>query len=315
MISVIVPVYNVEPYLRKCLDSIINQTYSDLEILVIDDGSTDGSGKICDEYVEKDERIKVFHTENRGLSAARNLGLDEAHGDWISFVDSDDWVERDFCKIPYELAISHKADIVIFRFKSASGKERKWSFSSGIKTKDEAIRLIHSEASVVVWNKMFQKRLFRNIRFPVGKLYEDNAVTHKLIHCANCIYYSDMILYNKLRRPGNITSSMTINKEEELFEMRMVRYQDLQNWGYKKEAEYVKQQAMFSYLKSIGKNGKHSVENIAYLKEVQPLSQYLGWKAKTMIATLRMSRLIFDAICTIFVKRSFTCFNINKRLR
>ena len=90
MISIIVPVYNVEPYLRKCLDSILAQTYRDLEILIIDDGSTDGSGRICDEYAGKDDRIKVFHTENHGLSAARNYALDRSHGDYIAFIDSDD---------------------------------------------------------------------------------------------------------------------------------------------------------------------------------------------------------------------------------
>jgi glycosyltransferase involved in cell wall biosynthesis len=112
MISVIVPVYNVEPYLRKCLDSIVSQTYQDLEILVIDDGSTDGSGKICDEY-KRDQRVRVFHTENAGLSAARNLGLDKAHGEWIEFIDSDDWVEPDYCRIPLELAESHKAYLAV----------------------------------------------------------------------------------------------------------------------------------------------------------------------------------------------------------
>jgi glycosyltransferase involved in cell wall biosynthesis len=89
-ISVIIPVYNTESYLRKCLDSIVNQTYRELEIIIIDDGSTDGSGEICDEYKMSDSRIRVFHTENRGLSCARNLGLDEAKGEWIGFVDSDD---------------------------------------------------------------------------------------------------------------------------------------------------------------------------------------------------------------------------------
>lgn len=95
MISVIVPMYNVELYLRKCLDSIVNQTYKNIEILIIDDGSTDNSGMICDEYAQKDDRIKVFHTENQGLSSARNLGLDEATGDWVGFVDSDDWIDDD----------------------------------------------------------------------------------------------------------------------------------------------------------------------------------------------------------------------------
>ena len=95
MISVIVPVYNIEPYLPKCLDSIIAQTYTDLEILIIDDGSTDRCGAICDSYAERDPRIRVFRAENCGLSAARNLGLDHAKGEYIGFVDNDDWIKRD----------------------------------------------------------------------------------------------------------------------------------------------------------------------------------------------------------------------------
>lgn len=97
-ISVIVPVYNVEKYLSRCIESILSQTFTDFELLLIDDGSTDRSGEICDEYAKKDTRIRVFHTKNRGVSAARNLGLDNAKGEWISFVDSDDWVENDYLK-------------------------------------------------------------------------------------------------------------------------------------------------------------------------------------------------------------------------
>ena len=123
MISVIVPVYNVEPYLRKCLDSIVNQTYRDFEILIIDDGSTDGSGRICDEYAEKDSRIKVFHTENRGLSCARNLGLAEAKGEWIGFVDSDDWIEPDMYEVLIRRAEETGADVVeCSHYKELDGK-------------------------------------------------------------------------------------------------------------------------------------------------------------------------------------------------
>lgn len=111
MISIIVPVYNVEKYVRKCLDSVVNQAYKDLEILIVDDGSTDGSGKICDEY-KKDDRVKVFHTENRGLSAARNYGIDRAHGEWIGFVDSDDWIEPDMYEVLLKSALETDADIV-----------------------------------------------------------------------------------------------------------------------------------------------------------------------------------------------------------
>ncbi len=304
MISVIVPVYNVESYLRKCLDSILAQTYQDLEILVIDDGSTDGSGKICDEYAEKDARIKVFHTKNRGLSAARNLGLNEAHGEWISFVDSDDWVEPDFCKEPLKTAIQYNTDLVIFRFRMVNGKKRIWRIEPDPKTKDATLRLIHEEATIVVWNKLFSRSLFDGVYFPEGKLYEDNAVTHRLIYKAERIYYSEAVLYNKVSREDNITSSMNLDKAEELCEMRMTRYKDLYNWGFLEEAEYVKQQAMFSYLKSVGKHGKYSQEYKAYLKnQERHISKYLHWKIKLMIYVLRLSQVLFDTICVLYGKR------------
>ena len=111
LISVIVPVYNVEPYLRQCIDSILGQTYKDLQVLLIDDGSPDGSGDICDEYAQKDHRIEVFHTENRGLSAARNLGISEAKGDMISFIDPDDWIEYRLFEVLYTVLERTGADI------------------------------------------------------------------------------------------------------------------------------------------------------------------------------------------------------------
>lgn len=116
MISVIVPVYNVEPYVEKCLDSILAQTYSDLEVLVIDDGSTDGCGEISDRYAEQDHRIQVFHTENHGLSAARNIGLDHVNGQYIGFVDSDDWIDPDMYEELHNIIQKTDADIVTCRF-------------------------------------------------------------------------------------------------------------------------------------------------------------------------------------------------------
>ena len=110
-ISVIVPVYNTEKYLNRCIDSILAQTFTDFELLLIDDGSTDCSGKICDEYAAKDSRVRVFHKENGGVSSARNMGLDNAQGEWITFVDSDDWVHEDFLKKRLALALNDNADI------------------------------------------------------------------------------------------------------------------------------------------------------------------------------------------------------------
>ena len=116
LISIIIPVYKVEPYLRKCLDSVVQQTYRNLEIILVDDGSPDSCGAICDEYATKDERITVIHQENKGLSAARNAGLDIATGDYIQFVDSDDWIEPDALATVLSIAEDHHVDIVCFGF-------------------------------------------------------------------------------------------------------------------------------------------------------------------------------------------------------
>ena len=183
MISIIVPVYNVEPYLRKCLDSILDQTYRDLEILVVDDGSTDGSGKICDDY-KKDERVRVFHTENRGLSAARNLGLDNATGDWIGFVDSDDWIEPDMYEVMLRKAEETGADIVecgyIIEYVK---KQKKCSAIQKIVPSVETIEaLINGKIQTRVWNKIYCGKLFTETRFPDGRCFEDIATTHKLVY-------------------------------------------------------------------------------------------------------------------------------------
>ena len=112
LISVIIPVYQVVPYLKQCIESIINQTYSNLEIILIDDGSTDESGKICDQYADTDNRINVVHQENKGLSASRNKGIELANGEYLSFIDSDDWVDQRFIDVMYKISISSGCDIV-----------------------------------------------------------------------------------------------------------------------------------------------------------------------------------------------------------
>jgi len=209
MISVIVPVYNVEPYVRKCLDSVINQTYRDLEILVIDDGSTDGSGKICDEYAGKDERIKIFHTENRGLSAARNLGLDEAQGEWIGFVDSDDWIEPDMYEVLLKRAEESEADVVecgVYKEYSDRTVERKREECQYSGT--EAVNLLlQCKLSNAVWNKLWKNDCFSSIRFPEGRVFEEYATTYRLFLDANYISTVAESEYHYFKRKGSLSTS------------------------------------------------------------------------------------------------------------
>ena len=211
-ISIIVPVYKVEPYLRRCLDSIVNQTYRNLEIILVDDGSPDCCGAICDEYAAEDGRIIVIHQENKGLSAARNAGLDIARGDYIQFVDSDDWIELETCATVLGIAKDRQADIVCFGFNrvlsSGGFIPLSVSLSSDIDKSDLIRQLVWRYGPIrdFVWNKFFINKLFDDVRFPEGKTYEDMWVTYRLIHTADRIYAMDSVLYNYVIREGSITS-------------------------------------------------------------------------------------------------------------
>lgn len=185
LVSVIIPVYNISTYLPQCLNSLLQQTYRNLEIILIDDGSTDGCGNICDEYAAKDERVNVYHTENRGLSVARNKGLDHARGEYISFVDGDDWVELGAIEQMINIAVSDNADVVIAGWAEEYVRKSIPSFAIDGKVQilcGQAISHKYAQGILgdVVWNKIYHKRCFESIRFPDGHNYEDVAVTPKL---------------------------------------------------------------------------------------------------------------------------------------
>ena len=183
MISVIVPVFNVELYLHKCLDSILNQTYKELEIIVVDDGSTDNSGEICEEYRRKDERVKVFHTGNHGLSTARNFGLDNANGEYIGFVDSDDWIEPNMYELLFERAEETESDIVecgIFTdYKTSTIRQS--AIDRTVANEEALEALLKEEILTQVWNKIYRRSIFNSVRFPDNRSFEDIATTYKLI--------------------------------------------------------------------------------------------------------------------------------------
>lgn len=233
LISVIIPVYNVEQYLGKCVDSVICQTYRRLEILIIDDGSTDGCGRICDEYAEKDERIKVFHTENRGLSAARNLGLDEATGEYISFIDSDDWFELKAIETAVDAVIESKADIACFRF------VREYKNASRIVYGDVQTRIVlvgegiitdyctQPHIGVAAWNKLYKKGLFENIRFPEGRYYEEIATTHRVLLIAKKVVCIPNCLLHYRARKNSIARSHTLKSIQDQWKACIARYEDI----------------------------------------------------------------------------------------
>ena len=215
LITVVIPVYNVEKYLCQCLDSVVDQSYSNLQILVVDDGSTDKSGKICDEYAQKDTRITVYHTANHGLSAARNYALDRATGDYIAFLDSDDWLEVDAYSVLIKEAINTGADILHFRFYQEF--VNKTSESYGSKEKfviegDAILRalLLEKRISDDVWEKFYKACLFKKIRYPEGRIFEDKATTYQLVHQSKKLVFLPDCLMHYRNRNNSLSNIHTM---------------------------------------------------------------------------------------------------------
>ena len=186
LISIIVPIFKVEKYLRECLNSIINQTYKNLEIILIDDGSPDNSGKICDEYAKKDKRIKVIHKENEGVSIARNIGIKSANGDYVTFIDSDDYVANNYIEILYKYFKEFNADLSICGVIDVKNGEKIRESKEFYKIADgrETLKELLDEKyfSCVIWAKMFKANIIKNYEFnPETKIAEDLELLYKLL--------------------------------------------------------------------------------------------------------------------------------------
>ncbi len=209
-VSVIVPVFQVKDYLEKCILSILTQTYRNLEIILVDDGSTDGSEIICDQFALRDERIRVLHKENQGLSSARNTGLDYATGEYIAFVDSDDWIDERYIHQMYEVCKKYECDICQCGFFDAVCDDIFYKDHGGYPSIYSPIEFAYAEFSllswdcIVCWNKLYRASLFKNIRFPVGRIHEDEYVTYMLTYNANKIAVLPTRLYYYRRRNDSI---------------------------------------------------------------------------------------------------------------
>lgn len=218
-ISIIIPVYCVENYLTRCLDSVCNQSYTKLEIILVDDGSPDNCPAICDEWGRKDKRIKVIHKKNGGLSDARNAGIEVATGNYLLFIDSDDYIAPTMCERLLNAAQAADAEIAVCNFwwmypehkeiqstKMPDGKivERSAILETWIKN--------WTVDFVVAWNKLYRRDLFftpEHIRYPVGKLHEDEFTTYKLLYAANRVVFVKDPLYFYVQRAGSITANYT----------------------------------------------------------------------------------------------------------
>lgn len=222
LISVIVPIYNVERYLPKCVDSILAQTYEELEVILVDDGSPDGCGQICDEYAKKDSRIRVIHKPNGGLSDARNAGMDIMTGQYVGFVDSDDWIEPGMYGTLLALMERYEADMAFGGV--ADDLERDGSVTTVktsnygdtpfVENKTDAMRR-YFRGSWSAWDKLYRAELFHGIKYPVGEINEDEAIVLHLLDRCQRVCYTNEIFYHYMHRENNqtITSSSFSHKK------------------------------------------------------------------------------------------------------
>lgn len=212
LVSVIVPIYRVEKYLKKCIKSIKQQTYSNLEIILVDDGSPDGCPEICDMEAQKDSRIIVIHKENGGLSSARNAGIDAAQGEYIAFVDSDDYISEKFIEILLDMCLDNEADIAQCDFLAVNEKSQTlpWKRHQRVEicSGREAVHRFCCAGDavkyIVAWNKLYKKQLFTNIRYPLNKIHEDEFTTYKILWKAHKVAITTSYLYYYLQRKDSI---------------------------------------------------------------------------------------------------------------
>lgn len=232
LVSIVVPVYNVEKYLKKSIESILNQTYKNIEILLVDDGSTDSSGQICDSFSKVDPRIRVFHKANGGLSDARNFGIEQMKGQYVAFIDSDDYISKDYVWKLYSSIKNNDSEVSICSFSLVDEK--------GEKIKDELLdsgeeclsgkqileKVLTADGYryVVAWNKLYRSTLFEKFQFKIGKLYEDEFLNYPLFWECQKVSIVEEPLYLYVQREGSIVqSNMTLEKIKMKDEMHTSR--------------------------------------------------------------------------------------------
>lgn len=258
LISVIVPVYNVEQYLEKCVNSIINQTYKNLEIILVDDGATDSSGNMCDELAKSDNRIKVYHKENGGLSDARNYGVERATGEYIGFVDSDDYIDSEMYEKLYEAIKKENVDVaecslkVIYPGKIELFTDEKYYKVLG-KTEYLEEYLTIKKIFGSVWTKLIKSDVAKKLVFPKGKLYEDTYYAYDLIEKVDRYVIMNNPYYNYLMRENSITNAKFNPRIFDLIEIvEKFHKMTYENYpGLKEAADCRKMYAYFSVLNSI----------------------------------------------------------------
>lgn len=307
-VSVIIPVYNVEDYLSTCIDSVLEQSHKELEVILVDDGSTDKSGKICDAYRKEDSRVRVIHKENGGLSDARNAGIEIAQGSYISFVDSDDYVHKDFIKTLLKACKEYSAEIAVCRhFKFCSDAEllscnKKDFCGLTLLDKKRAFRafLLNQNGDfVVTWNKLYAARLWKYIRFPKGKIHEDCFVSHQLYLDSDKIIYLDDILYGYRSRPSSIIKSADAYREYAAVEA----YEMLLKLTAEKYPEYIRLAEAAYMHANLGVLNKCTKKDSRFIKLCRTNLQKIKYRHNPYISFLNRVRIfVFILAPSLYIR-------------
>ncbi|MFC4710612.1 glycosyltransferase family 2 protein [Enterococcus eurekensis] len=284
-ISVVVPVYNVQEYLVKCLESIVNQTYSELEIILINDGSTDDSGRICDDYAAMDKRIKVIHQENGGLSAARNTGIKIATSEWITFIDSDDYVAEDYIEYLICLALNNDADVSIgtYTYVTKSKEIDKGTGEVSIMDNKTAIRrmLLDQGFDMGAWAKMYKTTFFDDNLYPVGKLYEDSFTTYRVVSKAQKVAFGSKSIYYYINREDSIVNRVFNERKLELIEMNKLNENFIRE-NFPSLLGEAKRRVLWSYFSTL--NQVLSTDNSHIIEKYSPdLINYIITEGKFIV--------------------------------
>lgn len=303
-ISIIVPVYGVEKYLDKCVNSILNQTFTNFELILVDDGSKDNCPLMCEQYKEKDNRVRVIHKENGGLSDARNAGIEVATGKYIGFVDSDDYISYKMYEALYNAIEKNSADLSMCNFMCIGEDEfiEDNDFSipekvmSGIEILDRN-KDDEKGSWVVAWNKLYKKELFKDIRYPVGKIHEDEFVYHKImVKCKKVACVSEP-LYFYLQRNNSIMKSDYSVKRLDRCEALLERGEFLLNKVSYKTASFILNKSVFMWRSGFIRLNKNQEVNVVRLNELKKKLKRLGIKLLFTKISLKTKRyLLFPEV-------------------
>ncbi len=285
MITIVVPVYKVEEYLDRCVKSILNQTYTDFELLLVDDGSPDKCGKMCDEYAEKDSRIFVIHQKNGGLSAARNTGLnwfyEQNKSDYITFLDSDDWIHPHYLEFLMNGLTQNNVKVSVCNYKRITTEipHENYDNIEYELTSPEDFLVNHSWQYNYAWGKLYHKSVFQDVRYPVGKNFEDTFTTYKVLYQCEKIVYTSLPLYYYLRNEAGISRSPWNPSELVIFDAMQEQMQFYKEKGlqkaFEKEFELFVHHHAYQIVR-IKENKKDLKKNNVILKDIKKtLKKYL----------------------------------------